>query len=64
MVYIPPEYNDITIRDNVCPVYTYLENLYIYQYIKQASKLPPTQLTYTGRIVIETYDNYMGLKKK
>ena len=64
MVYIPPEYNDLTIRDNVCPVYTYLENVYAYQYINVASKLLATQLSFPGRIAVEVYNNYMGLKKK
>lgn len=63
MTYIPEEFKDLSIKDDVCPVYTYLENLYLYKYINVAKEVRLFDLSFAGRIVIEAYKQYMSLRK-
>ena len=63
MTYVIPEFQDISIQDTICPVHTYLENVYIYEYLNIAKTIPLHQLSCLGRLVVSTYQNYMALKK-
>ena len=64
MTYVIPEFQDITFTDNICPVYTYLENLYLYEYINIAKTMSLKELSGLGRFVIQVYTNYQALKKQ
>lgn len=63
MIYTIPEFQDISLTDDVCPIYTYLNNVYIYEYINIAKNIPLHQLSNIGRFVITIYNNYNALKK-
>ena len=58
-----PEINDLSIFSDVCPVYTYLENVEIYKYVNQARNLPLNQQTFLGRQVIDIFNNYQAMKQ-
>lgn len=60
--YTIPEFKDINMRQDLCPVYTYLENVYIYQFINIAKTMTLDKLSFCGREVVTIYNNYMHLR--
>lgn len=58
-----PEISDLSINSKVCPVYTYLENIEVYRYVNQASKMLLNEQTFNGRHVIEVYENYQAMRE-
>lgn len=63
MAHTIPTIPDIEMISRVCPVYTYLENVYMYQYLNIAKNIPSHQLSFLGRFVVQTYEYYQSTKK-
>ena len=62
-IYIAPYFQDTkNLRQNECPVHTYLENINIYEYINIVKNESVLNLSFPGRCVLETYNSFMSLK--
>lgn len=57
-----PEFNDITMKTDICPLWHYLTDIHYYHFINVAKTIPLHQLTFLGRAVMESYNNYMNLR--
>jgi hypothetical protein len=62
--YVAPFFQDVKLVSDVCPVYVYLENIHLYEYLNMAKRMSPLELSYPGRVVIDVYNRYMSLKEE
>lgn len=62
--YPAPYFQDVKLVSDVCPVYVYLQNIHLYEYINMAKNMSPLELSFPGRAVIEIYNRYMSLKEE
>lgn len=64
-IYIAPYFQDTkNLRQNECPVYTYLENLHIYEFINTAKNIDPTIISFPGRCVLDIHRKFFALKSE
>ena len=62
-MYIAPYFQDTkNLRQNECPVYTYLENIHIYEFINIAKNESMLNIGFQGRCVLDVYHSFMNLK--
>lgn len=46
---------------NICPVFFFNENSFIYDFISDAKTIPVDRLSFTGRTVLRIYNDFINL---
>lgn len=55
------ELEDPSFNMTVCPIFTYNENVFIYDFINDAKTMSADKLTFPGRYALKTYNDFISL---